>query len=374
MDPTLDRPAVRDRDRSRSHAFHGADWQLVGATLLLGALLNPGRQLEALFGGDYPSALRWLAGNELVGLLILGFGALLIHQRIMSMPRPVALAVALAAGSFVACAVTMAAYPFAELPGLRGGPHGYWTLVLFFTRQSMLPWGFAAAAWYFVERSTERRAALRASERARHRLEAQVAEARLVALQAQVEPHFLFNTLAHVKRLYRTDPARARGMLENFRHYLAASLPQMRAGGATLGSELQLACAYLEVQKIRMGERLAVEIAVPELDRARSFPPMMLISLVENAIKHGLNPVPEGGTIRIASESSPERLRVVVADSGRGLSETRGTGVGLANIHGRLAAMFGADATLDLAPNLPHGIRATIELPAQAPTQAVARR
>ena len=183
-------------------------------------------------------------------------------------------------------------------------------------------------------------------------------------MQAQVEPHFLFNTLAHVKRLYKTDPELARRMLDRFCEYLQPALPQMRNGSATLGTELALTEAYLEVQKIRMGDRLAVEIAVPDAARDQPFPSMMLSSLVENAIKHGLNPLAEGGVVRVSAEWSQQTLRVTVADSGRGFSASRGTGIGLANIRSRLTALYGTAARFTLAPNIPRGIRATIEIPA----------
>ncbi len=113
-------------------------------------------------------------------------------------------------------------------------------------------------------------------------------------LEAQVEPHFLFNTLAHVRHAYDTDPAVAGRMLGSFCDYLHVALPNMRESTATLASELALAEAYLAIQKIRMGDRLGVHVAVADEDRVRPFPPMMLASLVENAIKHGLNPLPAG--------------------------------------------------------------------------------
>jgi LytS/YehU family sensor histidine kinase len=195
-------------------------------------------------------------------------------------------------------------------------------------------------------------------------LETQLVEARLQVMQAQVEPHFLFNTLANIKRLYKADPVLAERMLDRFCEYMQAALPQMRNAVATLGSELGLAEAYLEVQKIRMGDRLVVEIAVPHGERQRPFPPLMLASLVENAIKHGLNPLAEGGVVRVSAESSQQTLRVMVADSGRGFSASRGTGIGLANIRSRLTALYGPAARFTLAPNVPRGIRATIEIPA----------
>jgi LytS/YehU family sensor histidine kinase len=234
-------------------------------------------------------------------------------------------------------------------------------------RRVALPWAIAAAAWYFLQRANAREAALRETAMARRRLETGVIEARLQALQAQVEPHFLFNTLAHVRRLYRTNPAQARLMLDSFRAYLLSALPQMRGRAVTLGHELDLVRAYLEVQQVRMGRRLHMHIdASPQL-RACEFPSMMLICLVENAIKHGLNPIAEGGEIRVTASASEATIEVCVADSGRGIGDAIGSGTGLANIRGRLAALYGASARLTLVANVPTGVRAMLTLPLRYP-------
>ena len=182
-------------------------------------------------------------------------------------------------------------------------------------------------------------------------------------LEAQVEPHFIFNTLANMRRLARTEPARARRMSERFASYLRASLPQMRDSVATLGREVDLACAYLDVQKVRMDRRLAWTVDVPASLRMHPFPSMMLISLVENAIKHGLNPAVDGGTIRIGASAGENALAVSVADTGGGLTRAQGSGVGLSNIRARLTAMHGPAASLTLADNVPRGMVATIEMP-----------
>ena len=195
------------------------------------------------------------------------------------------------------------------------------------------------------------------------RMDEQTAEARLQMLEAQIEPHFLFNTLAHVKRLYETDRAAGARMLHNLEAYLAVALPQMRATDATLGRELDHAMAYLDIQQIRMGRRLAYAIDVDDALRRARLPPLMLLTLVENAIKHGLNPVPGGGRIDIRARVDAGRLRVEVADTGGGFTRSGGAGAGLANIRARLAAQFGHDASLALALNSPRGLVATIALP-----------
>jgi LytS/YehU family sensor histidine kinase len=182
-------------------------------------------------------------------------------------------------------------------------------------------------------------------------------------LEAQIEPHFLFNTLANVKRLYEIDPANGARMLQNLKAYLAVALPQMRENASTLGREMAHVTAYLDIQKIRMGRRLAFAIDLPESLRDARMPALMLLTLVENAIKHGLNPLREGGAITIRAARQGDRLQVAISDTGRGFVQTSGGGTGLANIRARLTALYGNRASLALAQNAPHGITATIEIP-----------
>jgi len=198
-------------------------------------------------------------------------------------------------------------------------------------------------------------------------LERQMTEVRLESLRAQIEPHFLFNTLANVHRLYQTDPGLGRRMLADFVAYLRAALPQMRYDETTLGQEVDLARAYLNVLQVRMGERLTFRIDVPDDLAALSFPPFALSTLTENAIKHGLNPLPEGGSIEIAARVANGRLTVEVADTGAGLRQTSGTGAGVANLRARLAALYGNEAGLSIEANAPRGIRAAIAVPVRTP-------
>ncbi len=191
-------------------------------------------------------------------------------------------------------------------------------------------------------------------------------EARLSALQAQIEPHFLFNTLANVKRLYETAPVRGREMLSSLISYLRAALPTMREPGSTLERELELVRSFLTILKMRMGDRLAFSIDAPRHWRRARVPPMVLPTLVENAIKHGLSPLPEGGRIDIRAASDGDRQLVIeVADDGAGFSSSGGSGVGLANTRSRLAALYGTDASLSLSTANPRGVVATVRLPLQ---------
>ncbi|HUW38128.1 MAG TPA: sensor histidine kinase [Rhodocyclaceae bacterium] len=198
-------------------------------------------------------------------------------------------------------------------------------------------------------------------------LRRQVAEAQLQTLQAQVEPHFLFNTLAAVEHLTETDPPRAAVMLRHLIAFLRGSLPSMREQSTTLGREVDICSSYLAIMQIRMEDRLTVAIDVPEGLRELPFPPMMLQSLVENAVKHGLEPKPRGGAISLSARLQENRLRVTVADTGQGLDEGAPQGIGLTNIRDRLRRLYGPAAALVIAPNAPTGAHLTIEIP-HAPT------
>ena len=194
--------------------------------------------------------------------------------------------------------------------------------------------------------------------------ERETAEARLQVLQAQVEPHFLFNVLATVRRLYRTDRAAGREMLGNLMRILEVALPHMREARSCLGRELALVEAYLGVQQVRMGRRLSFAVDVPASLRGLEMPSMMLLTLVENAVQHGLGPRIGGGTIHIGACVDGATLRIDVADNGVGFLAASGAGTGLANIRARLAALHCESAGLDLAANSPSGLVATLRLPA----------
>ena len=201
--------------------------------------------------------------------------------------------------------------------------------------------------------------------------ERELTQARLSVLHAQVEPHFLYNTLASAQLLTRADPVRADEMLGHLIVYLRHSLPRNADAPSSLGEELARARAYLEILRIRMGPRLNLQIDVPEHLLTVPFPPMMLQTLVENAIKHGLEARPGGGTIWILAKQDDEGgLAVTVADDGQGLNTERaGTGIGLNNVRERLRLAYGPAATFDLAANYPSGVAATIRLPAADRTE-----
>jgi len=215
----------------------------------------------------------------------------------------------------------------------------------------------------------EQKAAVAAETAEAESLKRQVVEARMAAMQAQVEPHFLFNTLASIDHLIETDPPRASQMQKNLIALLRASMPTMREANATgvrdLGRELAVIKPYLEILKVRMEERLQTEIDVPEGLLSAEFPPMMIQGLVENAIKHGLEPKAEGGSLRVKAEIVHGKLAVTVADTGLGFGRaaTSGTGVGLANIRERLMLLYGPRAAVTVTENQPSGTKVTITVP-----------
>lgn len=201
-------------------------------------------------------------------------------------------------------------------------------------------------------------------------LRRQVVEARMAAMQAQVEPHFLFNTLASIDHLIETDPPRASQMQRNLIALLRASMPTMREANANggvrdLGREMAVIRPYLEILQVRMEERLQPRIDVPDGLLSAEFPPMMIQGLVENAIKHGLEPKAEGGSLLLKAEVVHGKLSVTVADTGLGFGRaaTSGTGVGLANIRERLSLLYGKAASVTVAENQPSGTIVTITVP-----------
>ena len=207
-------------------------------------------------------------------------------------------------------------------------------------------------------------------------LKRQVVEARMAAMQAQVEPHFLFNTLASIDHLIETDPPRASIMQKNLIALLRASMPTMREANAQgtrdLGKELAVIRPYLEILKVRMEERLQTDVRVSDGLLSAEFPPMMLQSLVENAIKHGLEPKAEGGQLTVSAEIVHGKLAVTVADTGLGfgVAATAGTGIGLSNIRERLALLYGGKASLTVAETAGGGTSVTITVPYVLRTEA----
>jgi sensor histidine kinase YesM len=209
------------------------------------------------------------------------------------------------------------------------------------------------------------RAAATAKERERlQAAERAAVEANLRALQAQIEPHFLFNTLANVVSLIEPAPQKARLMLQDFIEYLRASLASTRARQSTLGREAELMRAFLRLIQIRMGNRLRFRVEVPEALERTPFPPMLLQPLIENAIKHGLEPTIEGGEVVVRAASQPGFVEITVDDSGRGFQGDAQSGLGLANVRERLAGLYGPTASFVIEGRSPlPGTRIALRVP-----------
>lgn len=200
-------------------------------------------------------------------------------------------------------------------------------------------------------------------------VERQALKAQLRLMQAQIEPHMLFNTLANLQGLIALDPQRAGEMLDQLIVYLRATLSVARSESTTLEQEFAAMQAYMALMKVRMGERLSCRFDLPPELRGARLPTMLLQPLLENAIVHGLEPKVDGGAIVVSAAACGERLVIEVCDSGLGLDQThgrRGGGVGVSTTRERLEALYGAGAALTLAPAQPHGTLARLTLPLES--------
>jgi len=224
-----------------------------------------------------------------------------------------------------------------------------------------------AIVYFWREKSALAEAALEREQRRAADVGREAMAANLRALQAQIEPHFLFNTLANVTSLIDADPVRARHMLETFIRFLRASLAATRRSTTTLADEFALIADFLEVLKVRMGGRLEVAVDLPDALSAVEIPPMLIQPVVENAIRHGLEPQVEGGRIELHARRDGDRLFLEVADTGAGFGDGTSAGVGLANIRERLRLAYGDAARLAIRANSPRGTIVSIELPVAAP-------
>lgn len=225
---------------------------------------------------------------------------------------------------------------------------------------------FSAVIFYFFMtriRMIYRKERIAQEKFSRTAMEKEYLSANLKMLQAQIEPHFLFNTLSNILSLIDTQPDKGKSMLLDLTKYLRTSLSRTMREKTTLAQEISLIEAYLNIQKIRMDERLNYKIDVPDHIRQHSFPPMLLQPLVENAVKHGLEPKVEGGEIVIRAIEENSFLKIEVADTGLGFSDFDKTGVGTANVRERLTLLFGEKGRLILEENKPHGVRAIMEVP-----------
>ena len=329
----------------------------VGITVLLAVavalLLNP----------IFWSSLPLLLGRTLfvAVMLLLAFAAA-ARWRQRSLPRWVAQALAVA---ITAPLATLLVYLISvngnvkEFLGSEARLSGFFIIASVGLFLGVL---LALTALY-RERDAQARAEALRFDLEKNTLERQALDARLATLQAQIEPHFLFNTLANVQALVESGSPRAAAVLQSLIAYLRATLPQLNSVDATLAAEANRVRAYLELMHMRMPDRLSFELTLAPATDALRFPPMALLTLVENAIRHGIDPGCDGGAIEVgARRIDAGSVHAWVADTGVGLADSAGTGAGLANLQARLQAFFGESARLELSEQAPHGVRADMHL------------
>jgi hypothetical protein len=329
----------------------------LGTSVLLGLLLSPIRK---------PGTLTALTRAVMLGLLaMLVFG--LVERWPKRLPAWLARWALQILG--VALAIPLGVFAISLLSGDAGEPpfwhrhrvegFGYLT----FLGLLVAPW--LAMAALLRQINGEARSLALAFQLERSEFERQALGARLRVVQAQVEPHFLFNTLANVRELVETGSPRASIVLGSLITYLRAAVPRLHEPAATMGQELELVRAYLEVMQMRMPDRMQFKLHADAEAMALLCPPMTLLTLVENAVRHGIDPSEEGGRIEVRVDVREGRCRAEVVDSGVGLEHAGGgLGTGLSNLQERLQAAFGGDAHLQLLAIEPHGVRAELVFPA----------
>jgi two-component sensor histidine kinase len=338
-------------------------WRRVAFTLLFSLAIG------TLIG------LNWKSGwsSAVVRVIALGLLAMLVFGVVEQWPRrlprwvgrwvlqvlAVAIAIPIGTALIYWLSTEAGAPPFYKVKDRMEGFAALCGLGIF-----LAPW-IALGALVRQKEALARHQAL-AFDLERSELERQALDSRLHLLQAQVAPHFLFNTLANVQALVDAGSPRASEVLGSLIAYLRAAVPRLHESATTLRQELQLVRAYLELMHMRMPDRLQFELSVDDDALALRCPPMTLLTLVENAVKHGIDPSEEGGRIEVEVRRRDGRCLVRVADSGVGLQAAgRGLGTGLAALRERLELAFQGDATLRIEARAPQGVCAEVDFPAQ---------
>jgi sensor histidine kinase YesM len=335
---------------------------LSGRRLLWALLINTAVAILGAQINVWPNVQHAMVSSQIVGLTIMLSWTIASNIRLAWVPALViqltSILVGSALGTVLVVLIKGYVYDYEFSSVVREPQGAIYLLVL-----GVVFGGFVILTVIAREREARAQAAMHQADAERHLHAKQLLEARLQMMQAQIEPHFLFNTLASVQHLVETDPPAASSMLSDLIKYLRAAMPLLREQGTTLGRELELARAYLAIQRVRTGSRIDFSIDVAEGLRQAPFPPMMLLTLVENAVKHGFEAHGRRGHIRVFAEAGDTRLTVTVEDTGAGLRVDRPDGVGLTNVRDRLAALYGDAGHLVLEQNMPSGVRARIIVP-----------
>ena len=332
---------------------HGSVGWAVGLAVTVALALNP------FFGIAFPVLLGRTLFVALV-LVLVFHGVGLWRQTLM--PRWVAQTIAVALAAPIATALVYLVATSGNLASFVGNP--YRVTGFLWIAGCALAIGLIVALGALVrERDAQARSQALQFEIERGRLERQALDARLAVLTAQIEPHFLFNTLANVQALVDSGSPRAAPVLKSVIAYLRAAMPRLQdAGLSVLRDELELVRAYLDLMHLRMPDRLEVRIDVDPALLGLRFPPMALLTLVENAVRHGIDPSEQGGRIEVGGslDAAARRACLWVTDTGLGLGSDYSAGIGLDNARQRLCGVCGADARLELMPHTPRGVRAEL--------------
>jgi two-component sensor histidine kinase len=334
-------------------------WLSLLITLVLSAVIAT---LIAIMGTglrDFPQVLKT---SSCIGLSIWGIVSGVMWLTRERAPRWLVFPLAIPLGVFTGDKIAAALLGSEDFISIFvRDPHRQWqsmlATLLFAASATGFIMLFALAANYRLELETGRR---RMAE-----IERAQAVSELALLQAQIEPHFLFNTLAHVLSTVEREPGVAKDMLEHLTLYLRGTLRRSRESQHRLGEELQLITALLSIAAMRLGTRLVYQIKVDPSLHELLLPPLLLQPLVENAIKHGIEPAVNGGEIRIDAATEGEDLVLRVTDTGRGLADAAPEGVGLSNVRARLATLYGTRGGLSLYTHSSRGVIAELRLPAQ---------
>jgi len=367
------RQTIRGDDPYIHRVIRALDWHRLGVVALVTVLLSVGPIASSgLLDFFSPAEIALLWIDHLAELAVLAaaltIAYTLVDEAMWRQPPRVRSTISCAMLFGLSAALTVLLYGyyahgFDHLPPLPR--------LLADSLRFGLPAVFLVLIADVHRRALEVDCAARAAEMSRAQLGHDEIEQQLALLQAQIEPHFLFNVLGNVRRLYRTQPQAGSDAIASLMRYLRAALPLLRTPGTSLGSELELVRAYLDLLKVRMGARLVFSIDADHALCEAEFPPMLLITLVENAIKHGIEPV-GGGNVCVRARGYRDRLDIAVLDDGAGLSAapSGGTGVGLANVRRQLVARYRTDARLTLEARTPRGTSATIVMPLRRSAQA----
>ncbi len=304
-----------------------------------------------------------LAGETLfVGLVVLlAFNAAGAWRQ-RWLPRWVAQLLAVGLGGMLAPLIVQLITVAGDITAFVSSPPrvwGYWMVAI----NAVIIGSLFALAALYRERDAQARTQALQFALERETLQRQATDARLHLLTAQIEPHFLLNTLANVQQLIEGGSPMAVPVFRSLIAYLRAATAQLQQEDATLGDEEKLLQSYLELMLMRMPDRLSYSMDIDPAVRQLRFPPMTLLTLVENAIRHGIDPALSGGSITVGARLAAGRtLHLWVADTGVGMSDKAGPGLGLNNLQSRLKASFGQSARLELSEVAPHGLRADIYL------------